>query len=124
MVLNDERPIYLQIMGIIEDDILSGIYPTDGMIISTTQIAKLFSVNPTTAVKAVSTLADKGVIYKKRGIGMAVTQEAREIILNERRESFYHRQLFDFIETAEKLGIPRDRLAALILETEGEPKHD
>ncbi len=80
---------FVQIVEMIEDDILSGRYGVDDMIISTTQISKLLSVNPTTSVKAVSILNDRGILYKKRGVGMAVTQEAKEIILRERRETFF-----------------------------------
>ena len=54
----------------IEDDIISGEYEIDDIIISTTQISKLLNVNPTTSVKAVSKLFEDGILYKKRGIGM------------------------------------------------------
>ena len=76
--MNDSQPIYIQIMEIIENDIITGVYQTDGLIISTTQISKLYSVNPTTAVKAVSKLTDAGILYKKRGIGMCVAGGRRK----------------------------------------------
>lgn len=115
--MNDNKPIYQQIMEIIEDDILNDTYKVDSIIISTTQISKVFSVNPTTAIKAVSTLTDKGILYKKRGIGMAVTAEAKEIILFERKNLFFNHQLQEFISTANKLGIDKKQLADLILKS-------
>ena len=111
-------------MAIIEDDILNGTYQTDSIIISTTQISKIYSVNPTTAVKAVSTLTDKGILYKRRGIGMAVTEKAREILLAERKDLFFNQQLQEFISSANKLGITRKQLAELILNTEPERSTD
>lgn len=114
--MNDDKPIYQQIMEIIEDDIISGVYNPNDIIISTTQISKLYSVNPTTAVKAISTLTDKGVLYKKRGIGMAVTQTAKDIILQERSTIFFSQSIHEFIAAAAKLGITREALAKIILE--------
>ena len=113
--MNDDKPIYLQIMNIIEDRILDETYKTDDIIISTNQIAKIYSVNPTTAVKAVSMLTNKGILYKKRGIGMAVTNEAKSIILKERKYVFMNQQLQEIVSAANKLGISRQELIQLIL---------
>lgn len=121
--MNDDRPIYLQIMEIIEDDIMSGVYSPNDIIISTTQIARLYSVNPTTAVKAISELTDKGILYKKRGIGMAVTESAKETILQERTKIFFSQSIHSFIAAATKLGITRKALAKMILEEHKEGKN-
>lgn len=115
--MNEDKPVYQQIMTIIEDMILNDTYLPDSIIISTTQISKIYSVNPTTAVKAVSMLVEKEVLYKKRGIGMAVTSNAKEIILAERQNLFFNHQLEEFISSAEKIGISRKRLSELILTT-------
>lgn len=118
--MNDDKPIYLQIMEIIEDDIISGVYVSDDIIISTTQISRLYSVNPTTAVKAISLLTDQGILYKKRGIGMAVTETARDTILKERTRIFFSQSIHEFLAAAGKLGITREALAQMILEEEKE----
>lgn len=118
--MNTEKPVFVQIGDMIEDDILNGTYKPDDIIISTTQISKLLQVNPTTAVKAVSILADRGILYKKRGIGMAVTQAAQQIILSQRKQTFYQTALPEFIAYAEKIGISRQILAD-ILGSDGEP---
>lgn len=115
--MNEDKPVYQQIMTIIEDMILNDTYLPDSIVISTTQISKIYSVNPTTAVKAVSMLVEKEVLYKKRGIGMAVTSNAKEIILAERQNLFFNHQLEEFISSAEKIGISRNRLSELILTT-------
>ncbi|HEX2925648.1 MAG TPA: GntR family transcriptional regulator [Ruminiclostridium sp.] len=100
----------------IEDDIISGAYKTDDIIISTTQISKLLSVNPTTAVKSVSILTDEGILYKKRGIGMCVTKEARDIILKKRKTEFYSNTISSVLREAKKLGIPADEIIKMIKE--------
>jgi DNA-binding transcriptional regulator YhcF (GntR family) len=100
----------------IEDDILSGIYGVDDLIISTPQISKLLSVNPTTAQRAIGVLTDRGIIYKKRGVGMAVSQEAREMIMAERQKAFYKKVMPDFISNARKIGISDKELLKLLKE--------
>lgn len=112
--MNNDKPIFIKIMEIIEDDILSGVYKTDDLIISTTQISKLLSVNPTTAVKAVSNLTDEGILYKRRGIGMCVSNGAKEKILLRRKDAFLGETVALFLEEAKKLGISEDELIQII----------
>jgi DNA-binding transcriptional regulator YhcF (GntR family) len=83
--LNTEKPVFVQIIEMIEDDILSGIYNVNDLIISTPQISKLLSVNPTTAQRAIGVLTDRGFFVYMRGVGLAVTETAREKILEDRK---------------------------------------
>jgi DNA-binding transcriptional regulator YhcF (GntR family) len=112
--LNDSQPIFLQIMERIESDILTGVYQTDDLIISTTQIAKLYSVNPTTAVKAVSKLTDAGVLYKRRGIGMCVAAGALAEISRRRRQRFFQESIAAVVTEARALGVTPDELILAI----------
>lgn len=114
--MNDAKPVFMQIIEMIEDDILSGTYATDDLIISTPQISKLLCVNPTTAQRAIGVLTDRGIIYKKRGVGMAVTGEAREKILAQRKKAFYEQAVPDFVCAARKIGIGGAELIKLIEE--------
>ncbi|WP_395022313.1 GntR family transcriptional regulator [Robinsoniella sp. RHS] len=112
--MNNDRPIFQQIMEMIEDDIISGTYQVDDIIISTTQISKLLSVNPTTSVKAVSNLTEEGILYKKRGIGMCVTDGARDKILNRRKKIFFEEAVPELLTEADKLGISEAELIQTI----------
>ncbi|MCL1895692.1 MAG: GntR family transcriptional regulator [Clostridiales bacterium] len=114
--MNEGQPVFVRIMEIIESDIITGVYKTDDLIISTTQISKVFSVNPTTAVKAVSKLTDAGILYKKRGIGMCVAQGAREKITKRRRAGFLGQTIPALLAEAKTLGIPLDELVEVIKE--------
>jgi len=118
--LNSDKPIFMKIMDMIEDDILSGVYKTDQLIISTTQISKLISVNPTTAVKAVSNLTDEGILYKMRGIGMCVANGAMEKILLHRKEAFLEEIVPDFLQEAKKLGISENELIQILRRHNGD----
>ncbi len=114
--MNNEKPIFVQIMEMIEDDIITDVYKTDDIIISTTQISKLLNVNPTTAVKSISLLTDAGILYKKRGIGMCVTKEAKPKILQKRKEEFYTNTLSSLLSDARKLGISKEDIINMIKE--------
>ncbi len=118
MPLESEAPIFIQIKERIKDDIANGIYEEDELIISTTQIAKLFSVNPATAVKSVSILQDEGLVYKKRGIGMCVEHGAKEKILEERKAFFYDHSLNALIAEAKMLNIEKKQLIQIITEVQ------
>lgn len=116
MLLDNERPIFIQIKEKIKDDILADVYQTDELIISTTQISKLYKINPATAVKSVSILVDEGIVYKKRGIGMCVAKGAKEKILKERTGQFFKDVVSKTITEAKKLHINKDKLIKIILE--------
>ena len=122
--MNDSQPVFLQIMDIIENDIITGVYKTDDLIISTTQISKLYSVNPTTAVKAISKLADAGILYKKRGIGMCVAEGARKKIIQRRKEVFLNQTIDALLSEAKTLGISMDDLINVIKNKKGINNYD
>lgn len=55
---------------------------------STTEISVSYKVNPATALKGINLLVEKGVIYKKRGLGMFVAEGAVEKLRQERQSDF------------------------------------
>jgi len=116
--LNDAQPIFLQIIEAIEGNIVSGVYQEDDLVISTTQISKVYAVNPTTAVKAISKLTDAGILYKKRGIGMCVAAGAREKIYARRKERFLSETLTAVLSEAKTLGISLDQIIQILREKE------
>jgi len=122
--MNDSQPMFLQIMEIIESDIITGVYQTDDLIISTTQISKVYSVNPTTAVKAISKLTDAGILYKKRGIGMCVADGARAKITERRRDVFINKTIGALLTEAKTLGISMDELISVLKNKGGASNHD
>ena len=122
--MDDGRPIFQQIMERIESDIVTGLYKVDELIISTTQISKVYSVNHTTAVKAVSKLTDAGILYKKRGIGMCVAEGAKEKISARRRDIFLNQTIDALLREAKTLGISQAELIEVIKNREEAKKDD
>lgn len=112
-------PVYLQIADQIRDDVLRGDLAEEQQVMSTTQYATTFRINPATAAKAFAELVDEGVLYKRRGIGMFVATGARERLLAQRRESFFADVVDPVAEQARVLGISLEEVVARLRATRG-----
>jgi GntR family transcriptional regulator len=86
--------------------VLSGALTADDQVMSTNQYAAFYRINPATAAKAFQQLVDEGVLYKKRGIGMFVSPDARDTLRASRRESFFAEVVEPMITEARAIGIP------------------
>ncbi|MDQ2906984.1 MAG: GntR family transcriptional regulator [Ktedonobacteraceae bacterium] len=113
-LIDDERPIFLQIAERIEDDIIAGELLAEAQVPSTNQFASFYQINPATAAKGVNLLVDQGILYKRRGLGMYVAPGARARLLEKRREQFYEQYVVTMIREAEKLDITQEQLAGMI----------
>lgn len=114
-LMDDNRPIFMQIAERIENDIIEKILLEEQQVPSTNQFAVFYQINPATAAKGVNLLVDQGILYKKRGIGMFVASGARAILMEKRKEQFYEQYVVTMIREAEKLGITLDQLTNMIL---------
>lgn len=113
-VFNDETPIYIQIAESIEDGILNGIYKENEKIPSTTEISNLYNINPATVRKGFDILVSDNTIYKKRGVGMFVTEGAYVQLKNKRKSQFYDKYILSLIEEGKKLGITTNEIIEMI----------
>ncbi len=109
-----EKPIYLQLAEAVEDNILKGIYDEETQIPSTTEVSVTLKVNPATVNRGVNLLVDEGIIYKRRGVGMFVSQGARDKILARRRQAFYQDFLLPLLEEAKNIGLSRDDVIGML----------
>lgn len=117
-VFDDTRPIFLQLADRISDDILRGGYAEGDPVPSTNVLAAHLRINPATAGKALGLLVERGVLEKRRGIGMFVTEGARDRIAVSRKEGFVHHFVNPLLAEAAALGLDRAELIRLIEETE------
>lgn len=111
---SNEKSIYLQIAENIEDDIIKGTIEEETQIPSTNQMAVIYKINPATAGKGINILVDRGILYKKRGIGMFVASGAKQVIRETRKNSFYEKYILSLMDEAKKLGIGTDELINMI----------
>ena len=105
-MFDDRSPIYRQIAEWIKKDVLAGSLGGDEQVMSTNQYAEYYRINPATAAKAFQLLVDEGVLYKKRGIGMFVSPDARAELQARRRERFYTDVVDPMVTEMKALGIP------------------
>ncbi len=115
-MIDEGRPLFLQIAEAIEDSIVDGSLSEDTQAPSTNELAAFYRINPATAAKGVAMLTDKGVLIKRRGIGMFVAVGARDILLHERRTVFADRFIDPLLAEARTLGLDAEDLAALLRE--------
>lgn len=115
-ILTQEKSIYIQISEMIERDILRDILLEEEKVPSTNELAKLYAINPATAAKGINILVDKGILYKKRGIGMFVAEGAKEKIMKKRRDEFYENYIKRLLIEAASIGISTEDLVTMIKE--------
>ncbi|QHT57136.1 GntR family transcriptional regulator [Cellulomonas sp. H30R-01] len=111
-MFDGREPLYVQIADQIRQDVLSGALEAEEQVMSTTQYATTFRINPATAAKAFAELVDEGVLYKRRGVGMFVAPGAREKLRAERRDTFFADVVDPMLEQARLLGIDVDEVVA------------
>lgn len=118
----NSHPIYMQMAERLADDILQGVYPTDGKVPGVREYAALLGVNVNTAVKAYETLAMQGIISNRRGLGYFVSAEACDIIKGQRQQEFMQEFLPDLFKRMKQLGVSLEMLEdAYRKEMEPEP---
>ena len=88
MDFSDDRPIYVQIADNIRSQILTGSLKPGDQLMSTTQYANTYRINPATANKAFGLLVDEGTVTKRRGIGMFVTESGPQILREAGQQSY------------------------------------
>ena len=114
MLLSDEKSIYLQISQMIEDNILNDVFPEGEKVPSTNELAKVYTINPATAAKGINLLVERGILFKKRGIGMFVSEGAKKQIINTRKDGFYEQFIVALVREAKNLQITKDELVEMI----------
>lgn len=114
--LNERKPIFEQIKDWISDQIIDETLGDHEKIPSTNEMVEFFKVNHLTVAKGVNQLVDQGVIYKKRGVGMFVAEDARNTLLTERKHKFKDEYVKPMIEEMTKLGLKEKDLRQLIEE--------
>lgn len=115
-MIDEGRALFVQIAESVEDSIVDGSLAEDSRAPSTNELAAFYRINPATAAKGVNMLVDKGVLVKRRGIGMFVAVGAREQLRTERRAAFAARFIQPLLAEARTLGLSPDDLAALVRE--------
>lgn len=105
-------PLFLRLAQALEDAIIEYSLSEEARVPSTKELAASYRVNGATASRGVNALVDRGVIYKRRGVGMFVAPGARDRLLTQRRSAFAGRFVEPMLREARRLSIDSEELAA------------
>ncbi len=108
-----KQPLYLNIMEIIKERILTGVYPLHTNIPTETQLEEEFQVSKITIRKAITMLESEGFLEKRSGLGTKVVNNGIYNVLS-RTQSFakcLNNQGFSFTRKTVKVAsfdLPKD----------------
>ncbi|AXI07865.1 GntR family transcriptional regulator [Oceanobacillus zhaokaii] len=116
MILDTDgsKPIYVQIAEWIETEILKGNLKQDEKVYSQYSLAEMFTINPATAAKGLNLLSDENILYNKRGLGKFVTGEARELIMDKRKNQTLKGLLLEAAIEAKQLNVSDAELIQML----------
>ena len=120
--LDSTTPIYIQIAEWLQHEIVADRLQANDKVYSQYQLAELFNINPATAGKGLTLLFEEQLLYKKRGLGMFVTADAKERILTRRRNETLTKMAQTLVLEAKRLLVLDEELLELIRKTQEELK--
>lgn len=110
--LDNDRPIYLQLMEKIQLDIVAGVYKPGDKLPSVRDLALEAAVNPNTMQKALSELERNGLVHSQRTSGRFITED--EKMLKHLKESLASEHIREFIEKMKQFGFQEEETLRLI----------
>lgn len=113
-MLHGRGPLFRQVADAVEDSILSGALVAGERAPSTNELVAFYRINPATAAKGIGVLVDRGILAKRRGVGMFVAQGALEQLRGERREALLEEHVDPLLRAAAPLGLSGEETARLV----------
>jgi len=123
---NEDQPIYRQLRDRVVAMILEGALKDGDALPSVRNVAAEYRLNPLTVLKGYQELVDEGLVEKKRGRGMFITDGARTRLLKDERRRFLDQEWPQILATIERLGLDETALLRERPATDdtGETKND
>jgi len=107
---NEDLPIYRQLRDRVVDMILEGVLGDGDALPSVRNVAAEYRLNPLTVLKGYQELVDEGLVEKKRGRGMFVTDGAQKQLLKDERQRFIDKEWPQIVATINRLGLETKQL--------------
>jgi GntR family transcriptional regulator len=102
---NDKQPIYRQLKDQVVERIMDGTFAEGEAVPSVRQVAADYQINHLTVGKAYQELVDRGLLEKRRGLGMFVTPGARRALTTDEQRRFIEEEVPAFAERVRLLGL-------------------
>ncbi|HET6396839.1 MAG TPA: GntR family transcriptional regulator [Pseudoxanthomonas sp.] len=107
---SDGAPIYRQLKERVIAMMLDGLLKPGEALPSVRQVAAEYQLNPITVSRAYQELADEGLVEKRRGLGMFVTDEAAQKLRSSERDRFLSEEWPAVAERIQRLGLSMEEL--------------
>ena len=121
---SDDLPIYRQLRDRVVAMILEGVLGDGDALPSVRNVAAEYRLNPLTVLKGYQELVDEGLVEKKRGRGMFVTDGARQRLTKDERQRFIDNEWPKVLEQIERLGLDAEELLGYGKSTASQGEND
>lgn len=122
--MDEGRPLFVQIAEQVEASVLDGSLNEDERAPSTNELAAFHRINPATAAKGINLLVDRGILVKRRGLGMFVAESARDVLRSDRQQRFADHFLHPMLIEARAIGLTSTQVIDLIRARSDERKEN
>lgn len=107
---NEDLPIYRQLRDRVVAMILEDVLGDGDALPSVRNVAAEYRLNPLTVLKGYQELVDEGLVEKKRGRGMFVTDGARTRLMKDERQRFLEKEWPQISATIDRLELDAQTL--------------
>ena len=112
MKFDSNRPIWLQVMAEIRNEIVTGDKPPGSKLPGGRDLALIYGINPNTAARVYQELEKEGLCETRRGLGTFVTEDAARIAAL--RSEMAREAVREFLGRMSRLGIAPEGAARMI----------
>lgn len=120
--LDSDRPIYTQILEVIQYQIVAGRYQPGERLPSVRDLAAEAGVNPNTMQRALAELERNELVVTQRTSGRVVTENME--MISGVRNKLAKEQIREFVDKMKKLGFGKKEILALLEQDEEGKKAD
>ncbi|HEY5466259.1 MAG TPA: GntR family transcriptional regulator [Clostridia bacterium] len=107
-------PIYLQLVQIFRQNIVTGVWPPGGRVDSVRELAIQYGVNPNTVQRSLMELERDTLLYAERTSGRFITSDAQ--LIRKTRDQLADDQIRQFLLQMKSLGYDKSQLTKLVTE--------
>lgn len=113
-ILEDDSPIYMQIIRYVKRGIVSGIIQNGDEMLSRRALSALLGVNPNTIQKAYHLLEEEGIIRSRSGAKSCV--EVNEVQKEAIRMTLLSQDTANWVQAMKQMGVRKEQAIQLALQ--------
>ena len=113
-ILQDDSPIYWQIIRYVKQGIVSGAIKNGEEMISRRALSALLGVNPNTIQKAYHTLEEEGIIKSRAGAKSCV--DVDDVLKQSIRKTLLLQETASWVQAMKQMGVSKEEAFGLIEE--------